>query len=384
MAVQVTVYFATNRQPLAEPGGEKIVNFTSELGPVGGMNVRYGSAKVDVDLKAGTRTIVPGSLHVAEEKLIFSSGEHPKLGSATIFDALRESMAEGNRPTIAFIHGFSNSFTDAIERAGWNLVFLGLDANMFVFTWPSIASALPIPMPFTDYQHDRITARASGPAIARTIRRLHDYVDSLPSAERCRQSIHLLCHSMGNYVMRNALQALMRLPDPRFDASGTTVPDMTAVSTDAPDPAVLRRSFDKAILAAADEDADAFDDPAKLKFLPRICQSVTVYHTREDWILNTLSATTKFNGPRLGNDGPDNMATISDKVTAIDVSDVISFTEDMQSHQYYRVFPAVRDDIAEVLRGKPPHEIANRTPTGVARWRLVRAAAPARRRRSSR
>ena len=68
---------------------------------------------------------------------------------------------------------------DALARAGWNLVFLGLDANVFVFTWPSIGTPTGLPMAFNDYQHDRTNAAASGLAIARTIRRLHDFVDKL-------------------------------------------------------------------------------------------------------------------------------------------------------------------------------------------------------------
>jgi esterase/lipase superfamily enzyme len=51
-------------------------------------------------------------------------------------------------------------------------------------------------------------------------------------------------------------------------------------------------------------------------------------------VLNTLSAATKFNGPRLGNDGPDNMGTISAKVSAVDVNDVISFEQEPENHQY--------------------------------------------------
>jgi esterase/lipase superfamily enzyme len=160
---------------------------------------------------------------------------------------------------------------------------------------------------------------------------------------------------------------------------------MMAMSADAPDPSVLRRSFDKIILAAADEDSDAFDDPLKLKYLPRIAESVTVYHNRKDWVLNTLSAITKFNGPRLGNDGPDNMSSISDKVSAIDVTDVDDFGNDPESHQYYRTIPAVRDDIAAVLRGTPQNTIPNRTPTGSGRWaikpRMTRAKPTSRRRR---
>ncbi|QKD01268.1 alpha/beta fold hydrolase [Mesorhizobium loti] len=367
----VKVYFATNRQPYTDPGSGRITRFGDDPGPVGGLNVRYGSADVDVDLDARTNTMVAGSLQVADEQLIPAQGGQPQLGSSTIFDALRNDMKTSQRPTIAFIHGFSNSFTDAIERAGWISAFYGLDANMFVFTWPSRGSPLGVPLPYTDYTHDRKTAVMSGPAVARTIRRLHDYVDSLPPDLACDQPIHLLCHSMGNYVLRNALQALMRLPDPTVAShSGEAVSDMVPLPQNVPDPSVLRRTFDKIVLAAADEDADAFDDPAKLKFLPRIGQSVSVYHSLKDWVLNTLSDRTKFNGPRLGSDGPDNMATISDKVTAIDCADVTSFAKDPEEHQYYRVFPVVRNDIVQVLRGVPQNKVRNRAAVSQGRYRI--------------
>jgi esterase/lipase superfamily enzyme len=177
---------------------------------------------------------------------------------------------------------------------------------------------------------------------------------------------------MGNYVLRNALQALMRLPDPTAAATGD-VRAMSALSSVVPDPSALRRSFDKIVLAAADEDADAFDDPAKLKYLPRLGQSVTVYHSPKDWVLNTLSAATKFNGPRLGNDGPDNMGTISDKVSAVDVSQVITTAEDPENHQYYRVFPVVRDDIVQVLKGIAQGDVTNRAYVSQGRWRILGA-----------
>ncbi|WP_027168321.1 alpha/beta fold hydrolase [Mesorhizobium sp. WSM3224] len=369
--MSVKVYFATNRQPYTAPGSSRITRFEDDLGPVGGLNVRYGSADVDVDLDARTNTIVAGSLQVADEQLIPPEGGEPQLGSTTIFDALRNDMRTSRRPTIAFIHGFSNSFTDAIERAGWISAFYGLDANMFVFTWPSRGSPLGFPLPYADYAHDRKTALASGPAVARTIRRLHDYVDLLGDNSACDQSIHLLCHSMGNYVLRNALQALMRLPNPSVAIQpDDAVSDMVPLPQHLPDPSVLRRTFDKIVLAAADEDADAFDDPAKFKFLPRLGQSVSVYHSLKDWVLNTLSDRTKFNGPRLGSDGPDNMATISDKVSAIDCSDVTSFNKDPEEHQYYRVFPVVRNDIVQVLKGVPQNKVRNRTAVSHGRYRI--------------
>jgi esterase/lipase superfamily enzyme len=365
-----TVYFATNRQPLLDPSDpqqQRIIGFGSELGPTSGIDVRYGSAKVDVNLSKKTNVIVPGSLIVATQQLLFTEGQSPILGSDTIFDAIRVSMKADNKPTIAFIHGFSNSFVDSIERGGWLSAFYGIDVNMFVFSWPSIISLLPTPTPFGDYAHDRKTAAASGLAVARTLRRLSDFVDKLDQEDRCNQSIHLICHSMGNYVFRNGLQALMTLPEPAAPAL-SAINAMTSLDGAPPS---LRRYFDKVILAAADEDADAFDDPAKLKFLPRICKSVTVYYSEKDWILGTLSDGTKFNGPRLGSDGPDNMSTISDKVSAVDVSDVLDASEP-ENHQYYRVFPQVRDDIQAALKGTPPDKVANRRAISQARWKIVK------------
>src|SRR5262245_57353242 len=112
MSTIVTVYFATNRQPLTG-NGDDIIGFSSELGPTDGLDVRYGRAQVDVDIKKRTSTIVPGSLEVADQQLIFPAGGAPVLGSKTIFDGIRANMTDANRSTIAFIHGFSNSFTDS-------------------------------------------------------------------------------------------------------------------------------------------------------------------------------------------------------------------------------------------------------------------------------
>jgi len=354
------------------------VGFGSDPGPIDGTAVRFGSA--DVQVTRSRAQIVAESLYVAPEQLI---GPNQTRGSRDIFGKLRESMRGKGRPTLVVIHGFSNSFSDAIERAGTILDFYGVDMNVFSFTWPSRGSKLPVPLPYADYVHDRETARASGLAMARTMRILFDYIDSLGPAEQCRQPMHLICHSMGNYAFRHAVQALMQLPLQPVSASPIAVaqpdpaPMLVALPTEAPDPIRLRRTFEQVILVAADEDEDAFDDPREMRYLPRLAGSVSVYHTREDWILSTLSRVTKFNGPRLGTDGPDNMGSISDKVSAIDVSDVIDVSQDFQSHQYYRIAPAVRDDIVAMLSGARPTQVANREALGSQRYRIV----PARRRR---
>ena len=383
----VTVYFGTNRMPITDATGERIVDFGSEPGPIDGAAVRFGSAEVKVSSTRSAK-IAAGSLYVAPEKLV---PPNQRRGSRDVFDKLREDMSQGGRPTLVHIHGFSNSFTDALERAAIVLDFYGIDSNVFSFTWPSRNSGEPIPLPYVDYLHDRETARESGFAMARTLRILYDYINNLPDRDRCRQPLHLVCHSMGNYALRHALQALMRLPvgespeyapassSPAASDSGVArkdIPALIGLPTENRDPNRLRRTFDQIILAAADEDEDAFEDELELKYLPRLAAGIAVYHTGRDWILNTLSRYTKFNGPRLGTDGPENMASISDKITAIDVSQVIDPKEDFESHQYYRLFPAVRDDIVAVLSGVRPEQVPNRQPTGsLRRYRIVRNAA---------
>jgi esterase/lipase superfamily enzyme len=57
---------------------------------------------------------------------------------------------------------------------------------------------------------------------------------------------------------------------------------MTFVDRAAPAPVIVRRTFDQIVLAAADEDDDAFDELLKFQPLPRLGRAVTVYHTQRD------------------------------------------------------------------------------------------------------
>jgi hypothetical protein len=57
--------------------------------------------------------------------------------------------------------------------------------------------------------------------------------------------------------------------------------------------------------------------------------------------------------------------------SAVDVSDVTSYADDPESHQYCRIFSAVRDDIVVVLNGMPQNEVPHRVPISDGRWRIV-------------
>ncbi len=95
MAQNVTVYFATNRMPLTDASGASIIDFGSELGPIDGTAVRFGSAEARVT--ATGSSFVAGSLYVAPEQLI---GPTIQRGSRDIFEKLRqECRREDGRPS---------------------------------------------------------------------------------------------------------------------------------------------------------------------------------------------------------------------------------------------------------------------------------------------
>jgi esterase/lipase superfamily enzyme len=84
------------------------------------------------------------------------------------------------------------------------------------------------------YKNDRLDAAASGVAFARGFLKVADFINQTEA--RCQQRLHLTAHSMGNYVLRHALQELKR-------QVGNQLP----------------RLFDQVLMMAADEDDDAFD-----------------------------------------------------------------------------------------------------------------------------
>ena len=154
----------------------------------------------------------------------------------------------------------------------------------------------------------------------------------------CNADFHLVAHSMGNYMLRNALQALLS------DLGDKTLP----------------RLFKNIFVMAADEDADAFEDPAKLARLPELGEAVHVYFARNDLAL-TISDKTKAQPDRLGSTGPRTLTSLPHKVVLIDCTDVsetASLTD--ARHQYYRRRDEVIADVRQVIAGKTPESIEGR------------------------
>jgi esterase/lipase superfamily enzyme len=336
------VYFATNRNPNRKKAPD---DFGSGFSKDGHSNLRFGMADVsgkglgDISIKVGSLEL-KYDMYVAQEKmkadpdLKIEDAPGSVLGSNNIFKRVREKMIQHSRDTIVFIHGYNVSFKEALASAARLKLNFSKDnngpgANVVVFSWPSNGSM----MPFVAYGSDRDDAEASGPAFARGLLKLSDFLRGSTPQEACNQRLHLVAHSMGNYVLRHTLQKFLER------SSGPPA-----------------RLFDQVFLMAADEDDDAFEYGYKLKHLPRFAKRVNVYYNNKD-IAMAISDRTKGNPDRLGDNGPRAMDNIPSKVSVIDVTPV---GDGLLDHSYYLTSQIVVDDMQQVLMGKPNYEISGR------------------------
>lgn len=322
------VFFGTNRNAIPR---KRPRTFGKRFSDDGLANLRFGRAKVEGGLV---------SVEVEPERLKQLPGTNltdmkkSKLGSTKLFDGLRQSMREEGRDTIVFLHGYNVTFESAIQTAAqiaenFSSLNEGRGVNMLAFTWPSDGSL----MPWLAYANDRRDAAASGPAFARGILKLLDFLRATPSEKLCRQRMHLVAHSMGNYVLRNALQEVRRQS-----------------------PSGVPRVFDQIFLMAPDEDDDAFEHDHKLRLLPRLGRRVNVYFNRGDAAM-TVGDVTKGHPDRLGDDGPRAPFQVPAKVTQVDCSQVVG---GVVEHSYYVDEPKVVADMLQVLAGVDPTAIPQR------------------------
>jgi esterase/lipase superfamily enzyme len=325
------VYFGTNRKPNRKAAPDDFGRGFSEDG-LG--NLRFGMVEVTgEEMDSLDLYLAPERLRVDRERKT-KGGKGSVLGSLNVFNRVREKMVQHSRDTVIFIHGYNVSFKQALTSAArlkrnFSTAEGGPGINIVLFSWPSDGSM----MPFIAYGNDRQDAAASGPAFARGLLKLADFLRGSTPAEACDHCLHLVAHSMGNYVLRHTVQEYL-----------------------AQSPGRPARLFDQVFLMAADEDDDAFEHDHKLKQLPRLAKRVNVYFNNNDRAM-AVSDKTKGNPDRLGDDGPRVPRSIPGKVTLIDTTEVV---KGIVEHSYFLDTPKVVTDMQQVLVGTPANAIPNR------------------------
>jgi esterase/lipase superfamily enzyme len=314
-----TVYFATNR--VANHPADRPENYTFFMtAPDNPLQVTYGTAFVD---SAGLTADTVGAIRSLQD--LQKGGFSP---------AAIDDLAEGGRNILVFIHGFANSFADALTRAAFNREWLAqsgvsdADTAVATFSWPSRGQLLTVPFPTLPYRSDQRMAGGSGLPLMRF------FANLLPILERARakgRRTFLLTHSMGNLALQAAVQAW-------FD-NGNGDAEM----------------FDHIFLAAADIVDDAFDASVTNSLAPlcRLGKRITFLHNRNDQVLDKLSETLNF-CHRLGQDGPrgggDTILFPPATYRSVDCSSFTDYdTGFAGSHQYYRRSAGVRTEIAALM-----------------------------------
>ncbi|MEO3432422.1 alpha/beta hydrolase [Inquilinus sp. CAU 1745] len=320
----VLVFFATNRNLVGTKGKPDFGEGFNEDGPAA---IRFGFAEVPVS--AARPDLDAIAITVAAEKINVSDESSRVLGSDIVFTQIRAKMLAHSRDTLAFLHGYANSFRSALHHAARLKAIYKHPFNMFMFSWPSNGRMVP----FMDYYLDRTDAKSSSLAMARTLIKYRDFLAEGDRARWCEQRLHLLAHSMGNYALRHAVQG--------FRSQAASLP----------------RMFDQVILTAADEDHDTFEHDHKLRCLPDMAERVTVYFNNRDLALR-VSDGTKANPDRLGSNGPRLRDGLPLKISLVDCQRISpddrpsdAPKRDWKEHNYHRDSATVVKDITAVLKG---------------------------------
>lgn len=355
----VTLYYATNR---GHEGSNRWApkRYGKHPSSDGHENLRFGklTMKVDPDevvkqtsasidfgvgnggklseyIEKQSRTI---AIEAFEEKLkrdkLDKDQAQKNFGSTRTFTELRNIMKKSH-DVLIYVHGFNVSWEEAVAAALSMQFMLNVGepdkkTTVILFTWPSDGMAIP----FVSYKSDRSDAELSGNAIGRGFLKLRDMLTKIQSRDArskltlCKQEVHLLCHSMGNYVLQNALQRILHF-------------------NEGP---VLPRIFDHIFMCAPDIDENVFEPGKPLEALPELARSVSVYHNKGD-VAMYVSDYTKNNPDRLGQSGASKPSLLHNKIHQIDCSPIVTgFVE----HSYY-LDGRVNKDIAHSIAGKPHH-----------------------------
>jgi esterase/lipase superfamily enzyme len=310
-----TVYFATNRM-LSGPADQLSSYGDSVVAPADPNAVTYGTAFLkDANLTADQTGAIT---------------EIRDIEQGQFSQAAKDDLSNPGRNLLVFIHGFDNSFENAITRAAFNQQWLdasgvaGASTTVVAFSWPSAGKLIGIPLPDLAYRQDQAKAGQSALHLRSFFANLQPIIDA---ARTTGTRVFLLAHSMGNWALQAAVES--------WFASGNG-------------DAFL---FDEAFLAAADEVFNSFEvlSNGRLSALSRLAGRISIYASDRDRVLNL---STLVNGVRrLGQDGPNGWTDVArfprETYRLVDCGGFRDYDFDLaSSHQYYRRSPGVRADIA--------------------------------------
>jgi esterase/lipase superfamily enzyme len=228
--------------------------------------------------------------------------------------------ATPRKEVFVYVHGFHNTFTDAVFTMGEVWHFLGREGVPVVYTWPAGRPGL------TGYAYDRESGEFTVYHLKRTLRR----IAACPGVEK----IHVLAHSRGTDVVATAIREL------HIETRGVAETQRAL-------------KLGTVVLAAADLDVDVVIQRLWAERISRACERVVIYVCKDDDALGM--ANWLFGGEmRLGYLSPhifqrDELENLRES-TRIQIIDARVSNAGDFGHNYFHSNPAVSSDLVLLLR----------------------------------
>jgi len=274
---------------------------------------------------------------------------------ADAFPDLGATSPEDQKHVNIFVHGFDTGWSSAAQRYGQIVqnLFSGPNSlgECILFTWPS--KGTPV-----GYLPDRSEARQSAEDFANLLGEFYDWMamkqvqGAKDPAQACKAKTSVIAHSMGNYVVENAMNvAWTRKNRP-----------------------LLMSLMNQFLMVAADVDNDIFKSGEAVaqgdgEGIANLSYRVTAMYSGRDAVLGASAGLKHFGKRRLGRSGLDRSCALPDNVWDIDCSALISpNTSGISVHGAYFEEPKCYLLMRELLRGLDRTVLINE--------RLVPAAVP--------
>jgi len=262
---------------------------------------------------------------------------------ADTFPLLTDAQNKAQHHVCLFVHGYNTSWTDAVQDyvdIKHRLIEPADLGQLVLFSWPSRGSV-------AGYLPDRAGAKECAPDLAQLFVDLNDYLvqkqriaaKSNDPEKLCKAKISVIAHSMGNYVMQEALVAASkRLNDPQ-----------------------LISLINQFVMIAADVDNDLFqtDKPADSdgSLMANLCYRIAALYTGLDSVLGMSAGLKHFGTRRLGRSGLADPTRVWDNVFDFDVTTYINRNDASIHSAVFDSAPAI-DIVENILRGVDRNFIA--------------------------
>jgi esterase/lipase superfamily enzyme len=254
----------------------------------------------------------------------------------TFPDPLTTSTEQQKHVTL-FVHGYDVDWTSAVQRY-YKIVdqlFSGEKSlgECILFSWPSKGSV-------AGYLPDRSEARRSADDFANVLSELYDWMAVMQRQAAkspqlgCKAQTSLIAHSMGNYVVQNAMNnAWTRKNRP-----------------------LLMSLINQLVMVAADVDNDIFRAGDSVQHgdgegIANLSYRVTALFSGKDEVLGMSAGLKHFGKRRLGRSGLDHTCPIPDNVWDIDCSNMFLKFNGIQVHSAYFEVDSCYELMRALLQG---------------------------------